>query len=328
MTTDAQLDSIAGSLAAIERHLATIAGYASFLHVQATGEKTFQVQRFVVGRDSEDNPCIWLYGTHPGLEFAVTRIYHETLPALPLTIPDDAKLWDGEQAPSTDKAARGGYFCLAPAPFTISLMPTGKKTDGGLDIRRFSRVVSIDAPAPPPTNGAPPAASQPAVQPPAPSSDSDFDKLPSHERSAYKPAEPPPSPPAPAPSPQPPASGGKPAFMTTERPWGSTVAVDAIRYTADAKLRKGEGVEEADGRFGSVIGIMESLPFDTTCRREFLKEVFGVESAKELTGAQRLALAVWAKPAKVDGTWTIAKPAVIEYRRIIGWTDEDDEIPF
>lgn len=302
------LDTQAKTLEAIERHLATIASYASFLHVQATGEKTFQVQRFVVGRDSEDNPCIWLYGTHPGLEFAVTRIYHETLPALPLTIPDDVKLWDGEQAPSTDKAARGGYFCLAPAPFTISLMPTGKKTDSGLDIRRFSRVVSIDAPAP--TNGAP-------VPPPASSpSDADFDRLPGHERSAYVPAEPPP------------AASGKPAFMTTERPWVSTVAAEAIRYTADAKLRKGEGVEEADGRFGAVIGIMDSLPFDTSCRREFMKEVFGVESAKELSGAQRLALAVWAKPAKVDGAWTIAKPAVIEYRRIIGWTDEDDEIPF
>lgn len=312
-----QFDSIAGSLAAIERHLATIASYASLLHVQATGEKTFQVQRFVVGRDSEDNPCIWLYGTHPGLEFAVTRIYHETLPALPLTIPDDAKLWDGEQAPSTDKAARGGYFCLAPAPFTISLMPTGKKTDSGLDIRRFSRVVSIDAPTPPPTNGAPIPPPDPRPQSPVPS-DADFDRLPGHERSAYVPAEPPPA--APSPS--------KPAFMTSERPWVSTVAAEAIRYTADAKLRKGEGIEEADGRFGAVIGIMDSLPFDTTCRREFLKEVFGVESAKELTGAQRLAMAAWAKPAKVDGAWTIAKPAVIEYRRIIGWTDEDDEIPF
>lgn len=306
----------------IERHLATIASYASFLHVQATGEKTFQVQRFVVGRDSEDNPCIWLYGTHPGLEFAVTRIYHETLPALPLTVPNDAKLWDGEQAPSTDKAARGGYFCLAPAPFTISLMPTGKKTDSGMDIRRFSRVVSIDAPTPPQTNGAPVPPPPPAPSAPRPSSDADFDRLPGHERSAYVPAEP-----APAPSPQP-AAASKPAFMTTERPWPSTVAAEAIRYTADAKQRKGEGIEETDGRFGAVIGIMDSLPFDTDCRREFLKEVFGVESAKELSGAQRMALAVWAKPAKVDGAWTIAKPAVIEYRRIIGWTDEDDEIPF
>lgn len=44
--------------------------------------------------------------------------------------------------------------------------------------------------------------------------------------------------------------------------------------------------------------------------------------------AQRMALVVWAKPAKVDSAWAIAKPAVIEYRRIIGWADIYDEIPF
>lgn len=319
MIEEHQFDSLRDTMEAIGRHLSVLSDLAQLMIIERRGEKTTQVQRFVVGRDGEDNPCIWLYGTHPKLEYAVTRVYHEYLSKLPLTIPDDAKLWDGEQAPSTDKAARGGYFCAAPDPFTISLMPTGAKTDSGLDIRRFSRVVSIDAPAP--TNGAPVPPPAPKPQAPGPS-DADFDRLPGHERSAYVPAEPPP-----APSPQP-AAASKPAFMTTERPWVSTVAADAIRYTADAKLRKGEGIEETDGRFGAVIGIMDSLPFDTTCRREFLKEVFGVESAKELNGAQRLAMAVWAKPAKVDGAWTIAKPAVIEYRRIIGWTDEDDEIPF
>lgn len=324
MTTD-QLDSIVDILTAIERHLATIAGYASFLHVQATGEKTFQVQRFVVGRDSEDNPCIWLYGTHPGLEFAVTRIYHETLPALPLTVPDDAKIWDGEQAPSTDKAARGGYFCAAPTPFTISLMPTGKKTDSGLDIRRFSRIVSIDAPAPSPTNGAPP---PPAPAPLTPNSDGDFDNLPGHARSAYKPAT---ATATSQPDPEPPI---KPAFMTEKRPWTSIVAIDAMRHVADAKRAKGEGVSEQDGRFGAVIGLLDGAPFDTDCRRELLKQVFGVESAKELDGAQRLALAIWGKPAPVGpgpkAPWALAVEATTEYRRILGWADSTSSasVPF
>lgn len=333
MTTDAQLDSIAGSLAAIERHLATIADYASFLHIQATGEKTFQVQRFVVGRDSEDNPCIWLYGTHPGLEFAVTRIYHETLPALPLTIPDDAKIWDGEQAPSTDKAARGGYFCLAPAPFTISLMPTGKKTDGGLDIRRFSRVVSIDTTSNgAPTNGAPSPVlrtGEPSAPASGPNSDGDFDGLPGHARSAYVPAT---KTGKPA-DPEPPA---KPAFMTSKRPWTGDTAIDAMRFVADAKATKGEGVSEQDGKFGAVIGLLDAAPFDTDCRRELLRQVFNVESAKDLTGAQRLALVTWGKPAPVGpgpkAPWALAVEAVTEYRRILGWADSagtaEDEIPF
>jgi len=159
---------LAQTIASIDVSLKTIADYVQLLHIEKTGEKTWEVQRFVVGTDGEDQPCVWLYATHPGIEFAVTRIYHERLEDLPLTVPANAKVWDGEVAPSAEAAAKKGYFYVAPAPFTISLMPTGKKTDAGLDIRKFSRIVSVGEPSRnPASNGQPPQSASKAPAPPA-----------------------------------------------------------------------------------------------------------------------------------------------------------------
>lgn len=207
MTTDNAPDwaFLAQTIASIDVSLKTIADYVQLLHIEKTGEKTWEVQRFVVGADGEDQPCVWLYATHPGIEFAVTRIYHERIADLPLTIPANAKVWDGEVAPSAEAAAKKGYFYVAPAPFTISLMPTGKKTDAGQDIRRFSRVLSVGEPSRNPAGKAPaqPASNQAAKdeedaaraaylagqRPPAPpatseepspwSADTEFEQLPS-----------------------------------------------------------------------------------------------------------------------------------------------------
>jgi hypothetical protein len=174
---------MAQSIASIDASLKVIADYVQLLHIEKTGEKTWEVQRYVVGTDGEGNPCVWLYATHPGIEFAVTRIYHERLADLPLAIPANVKVWDGEVAPSAEAAAKKGYFNVAPAPFTISLMPTGKKTDAGLDIRRFSRVISVGEPTRnPASNG-----NQP---PAAPASGNGNGKQP--PRPAQQPPEPPP----------------------------------------------------------------------------------------------------------------------------------------
>ena len=124
--------------------------------------------------------------------------------------------------------------------------------------------------------------------------------------------------------------------MTTARPWTGDVAIAAMRYVAEAKDAKGEGLPDTDGRFGAAVGLLDGAPFDTDCRREFLSQVFGVASAKDLTPAQRQALVVWGKPAPIGpgprAPWALAVEAVVEYRRILGWADEtagtDDEIPF
>ena len=136
--------TLAQTLASIDVSLKTIADYVTLLHTEKTGEKITEVQRYVVGADSEGQPCIWLYGTHPALEYAVTRVYHDHLGKLPYPIAAGAKVWDGEQAPSVEAAAKKGYFNAFPAPFSISLMPTGKVTDSGHPVRRLHRV--LDAP--------------------------------------------------------------------------------------------------------------------------------------------------------------------------------------
>ena len=147
--------TLAQTLASIDVSLKTIADYVTLLHTEKTGEKITEVQRYVVGTDGDGQPCIWLYGTHPALEYAVTRVYHDHLSKLPYPVNPAAKVWDGEQAPSVEAAAKKGYFNAFPAPFSISLMPTGKMTESGHPVRRLHRV--LDAP-PAPQQPAPGAA--------------------------------------------------------------------------------------------------------------------------------------------------------------------------
>lgn len=191
MTTDPQWATLAQTLASIDASLKTIADFVTLLHTEKTGEKITEVQRYVVGADGDGQPCIWLYGTHPALEYAVTRVYHDHLSKLPYPVNPAAKVWDGEQAPSVEAAAKKGYFNAFPAPFSISLMPTGKTTDAGHPVRRLHRV--LDAPpagaAAAPTarpnpangngNGKPPARPiQPPEPPPWEEFEDEFERMP------------------------------------------------------------------------------------------------------------------------------------------------------
>lgn len=182
LPTEVSWSLMAQTLASINVSLKTIADYVTLLHTEKTGEKIYEVQRYVVGTDGEGQPCVWLYSTHPGLDKAVTRVYHDHLHKLPYPVDPAAKVFDGEQAPSAEAAAKKGYFCAFPAPFSISLIPTGKTTDAGHPVRRLNRV--LDAPKPP---AADPAAGKPAngngkqqqprpIMPPEPPSWEEFEE--------------------------------------------------------------------------------------------------------------------------------------------------------
>jgi phage recombination protein Bet len=103
------------------------------------------------------------------------------------------------------------------------------------------------------------------------------------------------------------------AYKRLPRPWPSAVAVEAIRDMA--AVTKNE--LPANGQWGALVGLLDSAPFGTQQRHMLLKEVFGVESSKQLTGAQRYALNVWAKPAKVGDAWAMDSHAITEYAAIV-----------
>lgn len=155
------MEEIVAVLNKIERHLAIVAEYVEYLHVQATGEKVYEVQGYVLGHTSAGEPCVHLYSTHPGLEYKVTTVYVERLNELPISLDLEGKTWDSDAAPSRETAARKGYLRLAPQPFRITVVPTGGTTDAGKPRYKLGRVLVAGA-----ENAAPPPAEPPVKAPP------------------------------------------------------------------------------------------------------------------------------------------------------------------
>lgn len=141
---DEQFGKLAATLAGIERHLAVLAEYAEMLRVQSSGEKVYEVGSYVCGASSKGDDLVYLYATHPGLQYRVCTVYEERFGELPIKFPAQVKTWDGEVAPSRDGAARKGYL-IACEPFKVSLLPTGATTDAGLPVHRFNRVLGESA---------------------------------------------------------------------------------------------------------------------------------------------------------------------------------------
>lgn len=159
------MDELIAVLRLIEHHLAVIASYAEMLRVKETGEKIHEVRDYVVATTSRGDRVVYLYSTHPGLQYRVCAVYQERLHELPFVVPDDVRVWDGEAAPSREGAARKGYLYSAPVPFKVALLPTGAVTDAGLPVHRFHRVVEVATEPPQPIQPAQPV--QPE-QPPQP----------------------------------------------------------------------------------------------------------------------------------------------------------------
>ncbi len=128
--------------------------------------------------------------------------------------------------------------------------------------------------------------------------------------------------PTPAPAP---VEDDKP-FLREPRPRSPDMAIAALRYAAENA--KPEHIAKiTNGRFGALVGIMDTKPFDTQMRHALLRAVFGVESAKDLTPAQKYALVLWSKIDKIDDAWTMSAEAITEYHDIVTMVGFDADEP-
>lgn len=163
-TTSPAWDQIAPTLASIADSLAVIAAYVEDLRLERSGERTYEVGSWVLSQTGEGDPCVYLYSTHPKLDYRVTTVYVERFAELPFDVARAAKTYDGEQAPTRQGAAQRGYLNTCPT-FTVATKPTGGQTSTGAPVHRFTRVLSAapshPAPPQPPQPPAPPAPPQP-----------------------------------------------------------------------------------------------------------------------------------------------------------------------
>ena len=113
----------------------------------------------------------------------------------------------------------------------------------------------------------------------------------------------------------------EPAYKRLPRPWPANVAIEAIRNMA--AVTKNELPD--NGAWKALIGHLDGKPFDTQKRHRLLMEVFGVDSSKALTGAQRYALHKWASPGQVEGQWQLDGRAIAEYTAIVNPNRISDE---
>ncbi len=144
-------------LADIAHSLRIIAKWAEYQHIQATNEKTYEIGGFVRSRNNGGD-LVYLYATHPGLQYRVATVYEERWNELPFD-PSGAPVYDGEQAPSKDYAISKG-FLIETTPFRIAMLPTGKQTESGHPIYKLSRVLDADIDNPVPDRQSLPLKSQ------------------------------------------------------------------------------------------------------------------------------------------------------------------------
>lgn len=149
-------------MTAVDGYIAAMiaTGYAVNPPGLESGERVEAIGGWVLGETSHDQPCVYLYGANPGLQYRIVTVYEERIPDLPFAVDVNGKRWMGA-APTRDMAAQKGYLS-AVADFDIVLTPHEYKTkDDGSPVMIFGRVK-----VKPPT----PATTPPAPQPKSESS--------------------------------------------------------------------------------------------------------------------------------------------------------------
>lgn len=139
-------DEASVHLAQLDAYLGTLLGTGYGVNPAGTepGEEVESIGGWVLGETTKDEHCLFLYGTHPGLQFRVTTVFVERMGEMPFKVTPNAKVFVGA-APTRDLAEKKGYFNACPE-FKIVMKPTGKLTDEGKPIKKFDRVYGMAAP--------------------------------------------------------------------------------------------------------------------------------------------------------------------------------------
>ena len=106
-----------------------------------------------------------------------------------------------------------------------------------------------------------------------------------------------------------------------QRPWSAPDAIAMIRAKSEYNAKRDVGVQVTDGKLGALIGLMDSQPWNTDDRHNFLNAVFGATSVKAITDANRAALVQWGNPMKTgpekEAPWAWDANAQQEYAAVV-----------
>lgn len=289
-------------LSGIDASMKTLAAYADYLHQTAVGFKKVHVTAYVRGRNAGGD-LVHFYTDHPKVTKRVGRVYAERFAELPFDT-SKGKLHEGEQAPSRDWAAANGY--LNPVtPFDAIFIPSGKTTDAGLPVFKFSHVLPAApaAPTPPsvgeladdtywcewcgdapsipgvPCSRCATLGAQPDDAPTPPSLSTDAPSIP--------------------PSPSQPAHP-QPATRITRVP---PLAPEALRQWIQHKIAEYTVQRRVatESQVGHVHTALTATIPDEATRRRFQEWLIGFPSMKEWSRSQVLALHGWLKPSAKNG---------------------------
>ena len=133
-------------LAMLDVYLAALeaAGYAVNLPGTEPGEQVEEVNAWVLGETSRDEPCVYLYSSNAGLKWRIATVYVEKMDQLPFTVSGDP--WPGA-APEREMAEKKRKLHII-EPFKIVMKPTGEETSSGRPVLKFDRVLDARPAAP------------------------------------------------------------------------------------------------------------------------------------------------------------------------------------
>jgi len=115
------------------------------------GQKSEEINAYVVGESSKGDACVYLYSSKPALKWRLATVYVERFVELPFV--PAGKCWQASAAPERLEAEKKGFLQDVP-PFKITLEQTEPDAEGKAHWR-FAGVVAGNGAAKPATTPSP-----------------------------------------------------------------------------------------------------------------------------------------------------------------------------